>query len=319
MRFLPLGLIAAFFGTVALPACTSAQLPGYEVVRLGSGDLNRLTFNATIEGTTGKMVLDTGAAGTFLGEGKFGFLRSGPARQLPAGIPKMSTINGAKVQVGYARDFHVGNANLGALPLRLVADRELFEGKLGVSATGGRQYDGYFGEDLLRHYNAIVDAGRLILYLNTDPKHRTNAGRGLVAAGWTRIPMSDYGRNFTVECSLNHKKFRLMVDTGAPFTTLDDHTVRGAGLQVKTLPIRGGVIETRAQESALVLTDTLTIGSYVATGVHLVSEEGLHRALHTNFDESAPMAGLLGGDILRRQNALIDVGNKALYLKPPTP
>ena len=64
------------------------------------------------------------------------------------------------------------------------------------------------------------------------------------------------------------------------------------------------------------MTDTLNIGSYVATGVHLVSEGGMHNALHTNFDESAPVVGLLGGDILRRQNALIDVGNKALYLKP---
>ena len=310
-------LAVAIFCMAALPSAVFAQLPGYEVVRLGSGNFNRLTFTATIEGKTGTMVVDTGAAGTFLGEGKFGFLRPGVDRQLPAGVPKTASINGSKALVGYARDFHVGNANLGALPLRLVPDRDIFEGKLGVSATGGRQYDGYLGEEILRHFNAVVDAGRLILYLNTDSKRKTDAGRGLVAAGWTRVPMSDLGRDFTVECSLNRKSFRLIVDTGAPFTVLDDHTVRNAQLAVTALPMRAGIIETRAQEASLVITDSLTIGSYVATGVHLVSQPNLHRALNTRFEENAPVVGLLGGDILRRQNAIIDIGNKALYLKPP--
>lgn len=303
---------------MALPPTGRAQLPGYEVVPLGSGNLNRLTFNATVEGKMGKMVLDTGASGTFLGEGKYGFLRPGPDRQLPAGVPKTSNINGAAVNVGYARDFHVGHVDLGALPLRLVPDRDIFEGKMGVSAVGSRQYDGFMGEDILRHYNAIVDAGRLILYLNIDPKHRRDPGHGLVAAGWTRVPMSDYGRNFAVECSLNQKNFRLVVDTGAPFTSLDDHMVRAAQLPVRSLPMHGGIIETRSEETALVLTDSLAIGSYVATGVHLVSEPGAARVLHTDFNDSAPVVGFLGGDILRRQNALIDIGSKSLYLKPPS-
>ena len=310
-------LAMTILGASVFPTLVSAQLPGYEVVRLGSGNYNRLTFNATIEGKTGKMVLDTGAAGTFLGEGKFGFLRPGADRQLPTGVPKTAEINGSRVQVGYARDFHVGNTNLGALPLRLAPDRDLFEGKLGVAPDAGRQYDGYLGEDILRHFSAIVDVGRLILYLNVDPKRRTDPGRALVAAGWTRVPMDDYHNDFTVECSLNRKRFRLIVDTGAPFTVLDDHTVRGAQLAIRNLPMQAGVIETHAEEIALVLTDSLTIGGYTATGVHLLSEPGMHTALHTNFSESAPVVGLLGGDIMRRHNALIDVGHKALYLKSP--
>ena len=58
----------------SLHPSASAQLPGYEIVPLGRGNLNRLRLAATIEGTKGLLVLDTGAGGTFLSQAKYSSL-----------------------------------------------------------------------------------------------------------------------------------------------------------------------------------------------------------------------------------------------------
>ena len=300
-----------------LPTVAPAQLPGYEIVPLGRGSLNRLRLAATIEGTKGLLVLDTGAGGTFLSQAKYSSLLPGGDRQLPAGVPKDAGFNGIRVPVGYARDFHIGNANLGSLPLKIVPQRYLYDAKLLYAPQSDTQYDGYLGEDILRHYNAIVDVGRLALYLNMDPKRRTNPGRGLVAAGWTRIPMTASHGDFTVECVLGTKKFRLFVDTGSPFTVLDERVVRSSQAAVADIPMKGGVVATRAREMGMVMTNSLSIGSYTATGVHLVSEAGLQSSMGISSEAAVPLGGLLGGDILARNNAMIDIGNQALYLKPP--
>ncbi len=295
----------------------SAQLAGYEIVPLGRGNMNRLRLAATIEGTKGLLVLDTGAGGTFLSQGKYSSLLPGPGRQLPSGVPKTSSFNGTRVPVGYARDFHIGNANLGSLPMVIVPQRYLYDPKLLYDPKPDTQYDGYLGEDILRRFNAVVDVGRLVLYLNTDPKRKTDPGRALVAAGWTRIPMTASHGDFSVECTLGRKRFRVFVDTGSPFTVLDERVVRASQIPVADLPMKGGVVATRSREMQLIMTDSLTIGSYTATGVHLVSEAGLQSSMSMSPDAAVPLGGLLGGDILARNNAMIDIGNQALYLKAP--
>lgn len=315
-RVLILGGMAAAWQSA--PAA-STTMPGYEIVRLGRGHLNRLTMAATVEGKKGLFVVDTGAGGTFLSAGKYSSLLPGGDRQLPSGTPKTASVNGTMVPVGYARDFHVGNSNLGSLPLRIVPQRYLYDPEMLYQTDKSHDYDGFIGEDILRHTHAILDAGRLLLYLNVDPARKTDPGRGLVAAGWTRVPMSDLGSDFTVECRLGDTKFRVIVDTGAPFTIFDKAAVDRAHAQVSFLPMRGGVVGTRRQEASLISAEHLAIGDYTATNVHLVSQLGLGDALRSNYSETAPVAGLLGGDILSKHNAIIDVGNKALYLRRTAP
>ncbi len=301
-----------------LPVAASAQLPGYAIVPLGRGNLNRLRLAATIDGTKGLLVLDTGAGGSFLSESKYGSLLPTADRPLPANVPKTASFNGTRVPVGYARDFRVGDASLGSLPLLVVPQRYLYDPKLLYSVKTATQYDGYLGEDILRRCNAIVDVGRLALYLNTDAKHKTDPGQGLVAAGWTRVPMTFSHGDFSVECMLGKKRFHLFVDTGSPFTILDQRVVRASQAPVRDIPMTGSVVATREREMQLITTDSLSIGSYTATGDHLVSQEGLQSSMGMDPNAAVPLGGLLGGDVLARHNALIDIGNQALYLKPPS-
>ena len=83
--------------------------------------------------------------------------------------------------------------------------------------------------------------------------------------------------------------------------------------------MRGAVVGARQQEASLISAGQLSIGDYVATNVHLVSQRGLGDAMRSNYSDSAPVAGLLGGDILSKNNAIIDVGDKALYLRRASP
>ncbi len=292
-----------------------AQLPGYEIVHLGRGHLNRLMMAASIEGKKGLLVVDTGAYGTFLGEAKYGSLLPSADRQLPAGVPKTTSFNGRTVPVAYARDFHIGSTNLGSLPLCIVPQRFLFDAAFLYQHDKGHDYDGYLGEDILRHCGAILDVGHLILYLNVDPRKKTNPGASLVAAGWTKVPLSDFGRDLAVECKLGDKTYRAIVDTGAPFTVFDSGAVANAHARVTELPIKLGVVATRAQRSSLADIDSFRIGDYVATNAHIVSQPGISSFLKTNYNDSSPLAGCIGGDILAKHNAIIDVGNHALYLK----
>ena len=59
------------------------------------------------------------------------------------------------------------------------------------------------------------------------------------------------------------------------------------------------------------------IGKYVAPTIHMVSTPQTFTAFGGPHDESkeGAIAGLLGGDALAANNAVVDVGNKVLYLR----
>ena len=297
----------------------TGAIPGYLVIRLGRGHFNRLCLAATISGKKGLMLLDTGANNTALNEATYRPLLSTGTQHLPAGVPKTVSINGLATSTAMAPDFVVGGTNLGTLPVAYIPRRYLFE-QSPVDKNYSRTYDGIIGENILRHYNAVVDCGRLALYLNVDPAKKLKLTSAFVQNGWTRIPMSNLNNDFTVPCVINGRKFRLIVDTGSPFTNLDRNLLRAAQVDSRDIPaLRGGLIGTRPQEAGLVSLNSLQIGDFLATNVHMTTTPQsltgfVDRNDHSN-DES--ILGLLGGDTLAANNAVIDVGNKALYLKRP--
>lgn len=290
-------------------------LPGYQIVRLGRGHLNRLCLAATIAGTKGLMMLDTGANTSSLSDATYRSLLLDSAYKLPAGLPRSVNLNGTSVPLAEAPNFFVGKSNLGAVPVSVIPRRYLFDSSPRDGA--GRSYDGLIGENILRHYNAIVDCGRLVLYLNLDPARKANLSSSFVRNGWTRVPMSDAGNDFTVPCVLRGHRFRLIVDTGSPFTNLDRNLLSAAQIESRDLDVSGGLIATDSRKAGLVDLDQMQIGDYTVTNVHMTATT---QSL-ADFDRSPasrilePIVGLLGGDTLAGNNAVVDIGNKALYLK----
>ena len=295
----------------------AGPLPGYQITRLGRAHYNRLCLAATIGGTKGLMMLDTGAQTTALSEATYRSLLSNAAYALPAGLPRAVDFNGTRAPLAEAPDLYVGGTNLGAVPVCLLPRSYLLDPS--PLDKKGRLYDGLLGENILRHYNALVDCGRLMLYLNIDPARKLNLSSSFVRHGWTRVVMSDTGGGFTVPCVLNGHSFRLLVDTGAPFTNLDRHLLAAAQIASHDLPVRGGLIGTNAVQAGLVDLDRLQIGDYTATGVHMTTTAQSLAAFGgpNSRRTDVPIVGLLGGDTLATNGAVVDIGNRVLYLKHP--
>ena len=165
----------------------------------------------------------------------------------------------------------------------------------------------------------MIDCGRLMLYLNLDPAKKLDLAASFVRHGWTRVPMIDTGTHFLVSCAVNGRRYRLVVDTGAPLTSLDQALVQAAGVPSRELPFRANLIGRQSKPVSLVGLDRLQIGDFVARDVHMIStaQSLAEFAGRRNRSPDEPIIGLLGGDLLARHGAVIDIGNQALYLKPP--
>ena len=293
-------------------------LPGYQIVGLGRHENNRLCFAATVAGVKGLMMIDTGAQVTALNETTYRPLLLVAARTLPAGLPRAMSLNGTRIPLAEAPDLRVGPSNLGAVPVCMVPGRDLSDPDR--HGAKGRVYDGLVGENVLRHYNAVIDCARLALYLNLDPAKKLTLTKSFERAGWTSIAMTDTGHHFLVPCTINGRRFRLVVDTGAPFTNLDLHLLGPAQVGSRELGVRGGMLATSAEKVSLVELDRLQIGGYTATGVHMTATSHSLKAFGGAHDHAPdePILGLLGGDILASNRAVVDLGSRTLYLKHPS-
>ena len=134
------------------------------------------------------------------------------------------------------------------------------------------------------------------MFLDIDPARKLNQAASFVRHGWTRVPMTDIGSHFTVPCVLNGRSFRLLVDTGSPFTNLDRDLLTEAHVGSHDLAVRSGLIGTEAKPAGLVDLDRLQIGGYTATGVHMVTTSQSLAAFDRRHDRasSGPIVGLLG-------------------------
>ena len=291
-------------------------VPGYVVVPLGRGHNNRLLLTATIEGTKGLMIVDTGASGTLLSSARYGALLKDSNRKLPAGVPQTISMNGVQSPVTITHGYVVNGHDLGPVAAVVVPPRLVYDQAALYDHDAGRQYDGLVGEDLLRRCRAVVDCAHLVLYLNVDPARPLHLAGELERAGWTRIPMAGLkGGDFTVPCEVNGHAFRLIVDTGAPLTMLDRDRIRGAGVGARDLPMKAGVIGTRGEEVALADTRTLHIGAYTLGSTYLMASPRAAEVFDPAAGAGTPLLGFLGGDVLAKNSAFIDIGEQALYLK----
>ncbi len=262
-------------------------------------------------------MLDTGASFTLLSDGRYKSLLSAADHKLPAGVPATISVNGMRSPVAMAPGFQVGNTDIGTLPVCLVASSYLYDHQMLYVPGSDRQYDGLLGENILRHYHAIVDCGRMALYLNTDPARKVNLGPAFTHAGWTRVPMTNFGNDFTVPCTLNGHHFRLVVDTGAPFTHFDKDKLSNAHLYATDISLRGGVIGSQPKAGGYLALDSLRVGDYTSETTQVMVTPGLGEAFeHVKAASSdTPVLGLLGGNFLANNGAIIDVSDQTLYLK----
>ena len=289
------------------------------IAPLRRSGLNCLWLPATVENVHGSIIIDTGSPVTVLSDAKYHFLLKGDAHRLPSGVPATTPFNALKANVALAHDLSLGGHDLGASLVVLVPERLLDEGEYFRYADRAVDFDGVMGEDFLRRYRAVIDCSRQRLYLNLGHDREDNLPGTLVPNGWTRIPMTEVAHHFVVPCALNGSAFRLIVDTGAPFTMLDRTLLRAVKVYSRTLPLDGGLIGNDSVPQELVQLHTLQVGDYTANDVQMTAMKDLSAAWTSKLEpEEVPIIGLLGADTLGFNGAIIDLGGSALYLKHPS-
>jgi hypothetical protein len=174
---------------------------------------------------------------------------------------------------------------------------------------------GVIGVNLLAKYGAIINCQTQQIFLS--PSGNLGMSRQKYEQmGFTYVPMNVTSKDrLEVTGTLGGKEFSFFLDTGAFSTTLDDSVRNEVKLPFFTTntKIQGPFHDfgRYARYTYGTATD-FKLGTYDASGARLGS---------TTLNISDPgsshrFAGLIGMDFLFFRSAIIDVGGRALYLKP---
>jgi predicted aspartyl protease len=302
---------AALALSVSLVSPSQAATAGalqYEALPLIRSAQNHLLVRAEINGKPALLGVDTGAPVSAIALSRRAYFGMAPITGKSA-LPTRLSINGAFNSVAIARNLKLGALNLVDEPMVLV--------DLGGMRRSGKrdEIDGILGADILFPTKAMLDCQRQILILKVNPSVPGTVP-GFDLTGFRRIPMhvSD-GFNLYVDGSINGRKARLMVDTGAFATLLHSRFVRGMRIPLRETPFSSSGVNLKQRGVQMATISRFWIGSMdlERKDVGVINLEGLiHGGL---LDASPPVAGLLGSEILRRHHAIIDFGTKNLYLK----
>jgi predicted aspartyl protease len=288
-------------------AATAGALQ-YETLPLIRSAQNHLLVRAEINGKPALLGVDTGAPVSAIALSRRAYFGMAPITGKSA-LPSRLSINGAFNSVAIARNLKLGALNLVDEPMVLV--------DLGGMRRSSKrdEIDGILGADILFPTKAMLDCQRQILILKINPSVPGTVP-GFDLSGFRRIPMhvSD-GFNLYVDGSVNGKKARLMVDTGAFATLLHSRFVRRMQIPMRDTPFSSSGVNLKQRGVQMATIARFSIGSMDLDrkDVGVINLEGLiHGGL---LDASPPVAGLLGSEILRLHHAIIDFGTKNLYLK----
>jgi len=296
------------------PASLQAILgPDYRSIHLLRGSQNHLLVLSHLNGVFALLGVDTGAPVTAINAGsqKLFKVESVPANRL--GLPSSIRMGGEPIGIGIINDFEAGGMKLGLRPVALVNLSRINEAKLYLNGRR-KPMDGLIGADLLLDRGGVLDYRTQELFIRTGKDALNYLADKLPDAGFSRIPMEFDQGHFTVPCTIEGRPYRLVVDTGAFITLIDRGIMFRQGITGVRTRLTGQTINGRSSPVFDARLKEFIIGNIrlppLDVGVTDLSEAWTRRG----GDERAPVAGLLGGEILAESSAIIDLENLSLYL-----
>ena len=269
---------------------------GYGVIALKRPRPNVLTATAEIDGRKISLLVDTG----WTGEG-IGLFDTPPAAT--------------------ADRVTIGNVQLAKVPLTTI--KQQARGRLSERVTGAR---GVIGAGFLRTCSAIVDLQNLRLYMRPPGKgQRAVIGQALEGAGMAAVPFEQGASGCTVPVEVNQFAGRMQLDTGAYHATADVRVASNIG--ARPFVTRAGhtrpdefehvtrMDRRRAEVAPLVEKAPMTpLQSFKIGGVPVHAPDIRLRKLDLYSASAGKVIGELGMDILGPNGAIIDFGERKLYV-----
>lgn len=283
----------------------------FEALPLERSGQNHLLLRATINGKPALLGVDTGAPVSAIALSRVKYFGMTPA-VAKSEIPTRLQINGAFAGVAMARTLRLGALTLVDEPMVAV---DLSSSTRAAQMMNEQAIDGIIGADILFPTHAVLDCRAQVLILKIDP-HARGGVPGMDYRGFTRVPIEvSSGYNLYVNGSFNGQRGKLMVDTGAFATLLHQRFVRRMRIPLRNSPFRSAGVNLKQRGLQLATISRFSVGTLDMRSkeVGVIDLEGLVRSPLLN--SSTPVAGLLGSEMLRRHNGIIDFGTRSLYLK----
>jgi hypothetical protein len=142
--------------------------------------------------------------------------------------------------------------------------------------------------------------------------------------GFVKVPYSVIDNQFVVRCTLNGKPLTLLIDTGAAGTVIDRDVFNAAIPKAQQERPKGvpEKIDANDVKVTVLLAKNLTIGSFTIPSKPVAIYDFTHAntfARHFGaYSNNAHVVfdGLLGLDLLRGLNAVIDTTHQMIYFDP---
>ncbi|QND87287.1 Uncharacterized protein ChrSV_5069 [Chromobacterium vaccinii] len=302
-----LALLAGAFGFAsqahsAPSGADSAQIPfSVPLTRQANGFM---AVQARLNGVDGRFLLDSGASMTCVDRkqaARFGLENEGTTRAShgSAGTTEIKRAADKPLEWG-------GRLAADKLAVYLTDFDAINQG---LAEEGIAAVDGVIGMDVLAGQHAVLDYGQQQLRVRNDAKP---------AAAFDRLPLTSLGgEQLMVEGVVNGVKGRFIIDTAADGTFVTDdahaakfHLARQAGTdQVHGV---GGSVE-----SHFYLLDSLQLGPRFTLRqqkVMTMDLAGVNASLKAKGLEEVD--GLLGANVLNQGEAVFNIGQQVLQLKP---
>jgi predicted aspartyl protease len=283
---------------------SAMQLPGYKAVPVYYRPLNKMIMSVRINGQLANLLVDTGSNQLIIDANaaeRFGVKPSqGGLRYI-----RFTKIQGEEFPVGYAQSITAGSMNFGSSPVTVR--------KSPYSDPANANVDGILGLDLLLGHKAVINFRTKLLFFKVDQTRQTNLGAIAASEKFTSVPIRrEENGALTVPCSAHGQPARLLLDTGAFVTALNESFVKSLGIASAPMPVSAHFPNGLAKKISAAKINDLKIGNFRVPPGKFGTTALPGFALQQG---SSKIAGILGVDKLYICHAIIDLDGMRLFLK----
>lgn len=272
---------------------------------------NTYRLPVIINGKAGDLTIDTGSPSAVVFQAvmnKFGLTRE------ETDIAVHGAFGKGKEKIGRTsiRQLAMGNCTLMNVKAAVISE----PGGSGLYRAYGAT-DGLFGLSEMMKYGAVLDISNRLLMVN--PRGQTkgiSAGIRsiLTKEGYTPVELSIRGGHLHVSAVVNGTPCRLVVDTGAFLTVLDDGFARKARLGGYNTGAYAQGFGTKARPIQVSQFPEFKVGDFTIRNASVTITPLSSGLLGGDGNDAA--VGLLGAEYLGMHGAIFDFNSATLYLRP---
>ncbi len=317
MKFLVVSVLVAAIGFVSSSSAAPARVSGVGGFLLEKGFTrvplkryrNHSQARVILNGQHMDLVVDTGADMTVITPGAMQSLGLKVTEHKGDTYGAMSRVSRSR-QAGDVQDFRVGDYQAGVTPVSSI-------GSFVGGGKNGRTTEGLLGIDFLNKHQGVIDCFRQELYLKAPnaPSASAALSGGLRAGGCKEIQIVPTNQGLLVPITLNGHAGWLVIDTGAPYTLVDEAAVRGHGMsRASTRGLGMSDVGGESRRVDMAYFKELLIGAF-SVPPQGIGVADIRQGAAPKMHGGKPVFGYLGQELLGFYAGVIDCRSLKLYLR----